>query len=582
MTITHIPSDVLHLIAPHLNTYDLVACLQVDRVWNSVFVIHLWRTIDDSQQPWRRLLAEFTDPIPTYYHPQARLVERVPERLLDLVMKYGHHIRRLVVRRPQTVELCLRARDIARMAQRQERTERSLAESLSSSAIIAAPSPTQTAVAGEVATGVGTGVGMVDVDREIREILPCESITVLRFGFLDPVLTFLKRLDRRDSPETPYLTALSAILRKNQRELEPSLTSIHPCLFYQEHDAVDSKLHMVTLARSCWQLVLNNPQLQELDMGPFGAHEDTFFVSGGYLKSTLTSCQRLRALRVGVERTPDFLVRLPTMLPNLKLLWYYDNSPLSLDALVEAAKETRESGAAVAAGQKTTEGVTSDSDERERMPNLRLLDIVAPSQPRHLAAIFSCFPDLAMLSLGVLSMDDAGVSRSGTAAAKTYSDATVLPLQDLGTNLIELHVACWDCPPTILSNSNIHLNSVTRLHLHVISGYKNLLNLLRTFPTLRELQLKKVRTLTDEIEPSYETELPLSTLKSIRLAKEAFATERSLNGLLSLLPNLTEANLYTTHPNTFSVASVRDSRSPTRTSSTTLGSAGASKGSTVK
>ncbi|KAK3841602.1 MAG: hypothetical protein J3R72DRAFT_422032 [Linnemannia gamsii] len=147
-------------------------------------------------------------------------------------------------------------------------------------------------------------------------------------------------------------------------------------------------------------------------------------------------------------------------------------------------------------------------------------------------------------------MDNADISQSGTAAGMIRRDTTVLPPQQLGTNLLELHVARWHCSPTILSSSNVHFNSVTRLNLQHISGYINLFSLLRTFPALQELQLKKVHTLTNEVEPSHQTELPLSTLKSIRLAKEAFVTERSLNGLLSLLPNLTEANLYTIHPGT--------------------------------
>ncbi|KAG0281247.1 hypothetical protein BGZ95_005617 [Linnemannia exigua] len=539
MTIVHIP-DVLHLVGSHLNTYDLVACLQVNRLWNSVFIAHLWRTIDDSQRPWRRLLAKFADPTPTYYNPQeqhARLVERVPDKLLDLFLKYGHFIRTLVIRRPQTVELCLRARDIARTARRREQAEQALAEPFSSSVSISTSNPRR-----------ATGAGTAD-DR--GEILPCEGITILRFGFLDPVLTFLKRLDLRQySQEALYLTALSATLLKNQCELQPSLDGVPLCLFVENRGAVSSRLHMVTLARSCWQLVLNNPKLQELDMGPFGVHEDTFFGPGDFLKSTLASLQRLRALRVSVEGTPDFLVRLPTTLPNLKLLWYHDKSPAGLDALVEETSKARGSGTVNSAGREITGGVTSDSDGTQRMPSLRLLDVVAPSQPRHLAAIFSSFPDLVMLSLGVLNVDDASVSRSGMAADKGRHDATVLLPQHLGTRLLELHVVDWGGPATILRSSNIHFNSVTRLNLQRISGYKKLFDLLRTFPALQELQLKRLHTLHSEVDPSYETELPLLTLKSIRLSKEPFGTECRLNGLLSLLPNLAEARLYTIHPST--------------------------------
>ncbi|KAF9541542.1 hypothetical protein EC957_002978 [Mortierella hygrophila] len=386
-----------------------------------------------------------------------------------------------------------------------------------------------------------------------REILPCEGITVLRLGFLDPVLTFLKRLDRTDSSETPYLTALSATLRRNQQELEPSLMGVHPCLFSQEYDAEDSKLHMVTLARSCWQLVLNNPQLQELDMGPFGVHEDTFMVSGEFLKATLASHQRLRAVRIGVERTADFLVSLPTTLPHLKMLWHYDKSPAGFDALVEAVAKAHGSKT-LNGGKEITGGVTSDGDGTERMPNLRLLDIVAPTQPCHLKAIFTSFPNLAMLSVGKISPDNNGVRLGNTAVTGAALDRTApMSTQEQATSLRELHVARWDCPPTMLSNINIRFNSVTRLNVQLISGYRNLFDLLRTFPVLQELQLKKVHDLAEEAEVNYTVEPPFPTLKSIRLAKEAFPTAQSLNGLLSILPNLAEANLYTVYSETLAI-----------------------------
>ncbi|KAK3818199.1 MAG: hypothetical protein JOS17DRAFT_757336 [Linnemannia elongata] len=537
MTIAQIP-DVLHLLAPHLNTYDLVACLQVNTLWNSIFIAHLWRTIDDSQGPWRRLLAQFADPVPSFYHPQeqiARLVERVPERLLDLFVKNGHHIRRLIIRRPHTVELCLRARAIAQKVRRQQIEDQATAQSLSPASSVDAVALSPLSAAAD------------------REILPCEGITVLRLGFLDPVLTFLKRLDRADSPETPYLSALSATLRKNQQELEPSLLGVHPCLFYQEHDAEVSKLHMVTLARSCWQLVLNNPWLQELDLGPFGAHEDAFMVSDEFLRATLASCRRLRAVRIGVERTADFLVRLPTTLPHLEMLWYYDKSPAGLEALVEAVAKAHESDAEDGRKENTA-GVTGDSDGTESMPNLRLLDIVAPTQPRHLKAIFTSFPGLAMLSIGKISPDNNGARREDTAVTKAARNRTVpTSAQGRTTSVRELHIAHWDCSPTMLSKNNICFNFVTRLNLQLISGYRNLLHLLRTFPVLQELQLKKVHSLAEEAEVNYTIEPPLSTLKSIRLARAAFPTPQSLNGLLSILPNLVEAYLYTAYSETLAI-----------------------------
>ncbi|KAF9144894.1 hypothetical protein BGX30_011114 [Mortierella sp. GBA39] len=309
---------------------------------------------------------------------------------------------------------------------------------------------------------------------------------------------------------------------------------------------------MVTLARSCWQLVLNNPRLQELDMGPFGVHEDAFMVSGEFLKATLASRQRLRAVRIGIERAADFLVCLPTTLPHLRMLWYYDNSPAGFDALVEAVAKAHESKT-LDGRKEITGGVTSDSDGTERMPNLRLLDIVAPTQPRHMKAIFTSFPNLAMLSIGKISPDNNGAKRGNTAVTEAVLDRRVPTSAQEATSLRELHVARWDCPPTMLSNINIRFNSVTRLNLQFISGYRNLFDLLRTFPVLQELQLKKVHDLVEEAEVNYKIEPPFPTLKSIRLAKDAFSTAQSLNGLLSILPNLAEAKLYTVYSETLAI-----------------------------
>ncbi|KAF9085054.1 hypothetical protein BGX23_010002 [Mortierella sp. AD031] len=517
MTIADIP-DVLHLIGQHLNTYDLVACVQVNHIWNDVFTAHLWRSIDDSQRPWRRLLAQFSDKTPTYFFPEqqlARLVGRVPDELLDLFVKYGHHIRRMVIRRPHTLELCLRARQQALLA---------LQETMAADNVVAAGSK--------------------------KRLLPCEGITVLRFGFLDPVLTFLKRLDRLDSPTTPYLTALSAVLRNNQRELEPALTGVHPSLFHQEFNAVDHKLHMVILARSCWQLVLNNPQLQELDMGPFGVHEEAFMVAGRFLKAALASRSRIRALRVGVEKTPDFLVHLPTTLPNLRMLWYHDWSPAGCDRLVEAMVECRLSGTQGPGASSPGGAGVNVNDGTERMPDLRLLDIVAPTQPQHLAAIFTSFPALVMLSLGVLNPDDDGDGASLRNALNRMdiqdrASSPPPPPRVLPTHLQELHVTRWECTLEQLVSYNIRFDIVTRLNLHAISGYKKLLDLLRGFPSLQELRLKKVRTTTSDPEVNYETEPPFTTIRSVHLAKDAFKKEEALHGLISLLPKLAEFNVYT-------------------------------------
>lgn len=339
---------------------------------------------------------------------------------------------------------------------------------------------------------------------------------------------------------------LSATLHINQQELELHLVGVHTGLFYQEHDAKEDKLHVVTLARSCWQLVLNNPQLQELGMGPFGAHEGSFMVSGGFLQATLASCQRLRSVRVGLERTTDFLVCLPSILPNLKLIWYYDMFPAGFNALVDAVTKAREHGAESA--EREFLGVTGDCDRSERMPNLRPLNIVAPTQPRHLEAIFTSFPTLAMLSLGTLSPDDKTITRGN----RTCLQQTTF-IEAENRHCFQLHVAEWHCAPTALSSIDIHFNSVTRLNLQLISRYRNLLNLMCTFPVLQELQLKKVHNLTSEAEVNYSLEPPLPTLNSIRFAKEAFSTAGSLNGLLSILPNLTEARLYTIYSETLPI-----------------------------
>ncbi|KAF8943959.1 hypothetical protein BGZ47_004853 [Haplosporangium gracile] len=188
------------------------------------------------------------------------------------------------------------------------------------------------------------------------------------------------------------------------------------------------------------------------------------------------------------------------------------------------------------------------------MPNLRLFDIVAPTQSRHLKAIFTSFPVLITLSIGALSPDDKRATSESTAVTNAHRGGTSqASAQEVAAILRELHVARWKCPPTTLSNVNIRFNSVTRLNLQLISGYKNLLRLLRIFPALQELQLKKVRDLVEEAKVNYTTEPSFSALKSIRLAKKAFSTPYSLNGLFSILPNLIEANLYTVYSQTLAI-----------------------------
>jgi hypothetical protein len=190
------------------------------------------------------------------------------------------------------------------------------------------------------------------------------------------------------------------------------------------------------------------------------------------------------------------------------------------------------------------------------MPNLRLFDIVAPMQPRHLKAIFTSFPALVMLSLGTLNPDDKTIARGSTTTTNKIHQSgasPLLPAQELATALQELHVARWACSPTALRNIHVCFNSVTRLNLQLISGYRNLLDLLRTFPALQELQLKKVCDLAEDAEVNYTLEPSFLTLKSIRIAKKAFSTSYSLNGLLSILPNLTEARFYTIYSETLSI-----------------------------
>ncbi|KAF9922267.1 hypothetical protein FBU30_007627 [Linnemannia zychae] len=553
MGATSIPV-ILELIAPYLNTHNLIACVQVNLLWNAVFTPHLWHFIDDSQKPWIKLVEQFKPtPFPNLserlsqqdIHSQAStLIERAPDGLLDLFVKYGHHIRRMAIHRPQTVELCLRARIIVLNAQ--------LGQKVTESTLAGLSTPLDNAI---ITTSSSTIAKETLHEKEGEEtaisndfLWPCENLKVLKICFSDAVLAFLKGLDCSDPGIYSILPTFSDTLCGHQRELELSLPDVHPGLFQKEHSADNNKLHLVTLARSCWQLVINNRYLQELDMGSFGSYENAFIPSSGFLKEVLASHPTLRTVRIGAERSADFLVTLPRTLPRLRMLWCHELATGTLNELVNAIDNKRYDA-------KTQAAAKDHFTVIERMPNLQLLDTVAAVQPRHLEAILTHFPALIMLSIGTVYLDET-TTHSTTVVVHddTFTRESLRHPSPLGTHLRELRIRLWKCPISLFKheNTSIHFTTLTRLFLQsIMGGYRNLLDLLRLLPSLQVLQLRKfVPPHSNLVESDYSREKTFTSIQSISLGKDVSFSYIDITGLLTLLPNLTEAILGSAYPYT--------------------------------
>ncbi|OAQ28304.1 hypothetical protein K457DRAFT_138763 [Linnemannia elongata AG-77] len=110
-TVYDIP-ELVALVASYLGTHDLLACVQVNRLWNSTLIPILWHTIDDSTPAWDTILRRCADPKTTdqsYLKPEAGLVKESDEGkdrewVRGVFWKYGRFVRKLTVQWPMVLE----------------------------------------------------------------------------------------------------------------------------------------------------------------------------------------------------------------------------------------------------------------------------------------------------------------------------------------------------------------------------------------------------------------------------------------------------------------------------------------------
>ncbi|KAG9061043.1 hypothetical protein KI688_007672 [Linnemannia hyalina] len=107
MSRTHFPrqptnilfmSEAVDIIGTYLTPPDLLRCILVCRAWNTLFIPHLYNTLDDSLYAWPEIL----DPL----HEQNDATETTtirlrkdPDWILEAFTKYGHLVRRLCTTR---------------------------------------------------------------------------------------------------------------------------------------------------------------------------------------------------------------------------------------------------------------------------------------------------------------------------------------------------------------------------------------------------------------------------------------------------------------------------------------------------
>lgn len=85
-----IPSELLHIVAAHLDTSSFFSCLRVCRSWNAFFTSYAWRTIDGGTDIWQRFMGHSS--------------------LYASLQKYRHLIRGLVIRQRKLLLFALAAR----------------------------------------------------------------------------------------------------------------------------------------------------------------------------------------------------------------------------------------------------------------------------------------------------------------------------------------------------------------------------------------------------------------------------------------------------------------------------------------
>ena len=77
--------EVVTFFGPHLTPPDLLNCIQVSRLWNEIFISHLYHTLDDSQHSWPAILV--------MYDSEEAAGNKDEQWIRAIFTKYGHLVR---------------------------------------------------------------------------------------------------------------------------------------------------------------------------------------------------------------------------------------------------------------------------------------------------------------------------------------------------------------------------------------------------------------------------------------------------------------------------------------------------------
>ncbi|KAF9156796.1 hypothetical protein BG015_001128 [Linnemannia schmuckeri] len=89
MSNTLIIPEILRAVASHLDPPDLLACIQVCRLWHKILLLTLWHTIDDRKYAWPTILS--------LYDSEDSLGEQDESWLRYIFSKHGHLVRHLTI-----------------------------------------------------------------------------------------------------------------------------------------------------------------------------------------------------------------------------------------------------------------------------------------------------------------------------------------------------------------------------------------------------------------------------------------------------------------------------------------------------
>ncbi|KAG0216292.1 hypothetical protein B0O80DRAFT_524273 [Mortierella sp. GBAus27b] len=93
--------ELQSILTSYLSPADLLACVQVNSQWNEYFIPKLWHTIDDRLQSWEKILGA----IHSTGHAIPPVAEGKDEDWIRRIFtKYGHHVRRLHLKWPLLVD----------------------------------------------------------------------------------------------------------------------------------------------------------------------------------------------------------------------------------------------------------------------------------------------------------------------------------------------------------------------------------------------------------------------------------------------------------------------------------------------